>query len=341
MALIAGVAIILAILALPAYGYYGSFVAPPRVVAAKVRDTTFTMGDLVKRIRIQQSATRYFGSNLDLGVAPFETLFTMTESELIEQEAPRIGINVHEAEVTAAINARFAPYVPPGQEVSPGQLETEAKERYRDFLTSTRLGQGEYRKIVRESVYREKLRIELAKRVPTTEESVEVFWTLVPLPRGNDPSQQRIDPREIQQKIEKQGFEAAIDQLGSAGSGFADGKGYVGWVPKGAFPSLDPLLFGKGDTKALELNKVSDPISTSDGWYIVKVAKGPEAHEVSEQMRSKLESEVLNIWVRERWDEGTKNGWLSVNFNSDLYSWVVKQVRASAPRGVTPTPAGS
>ena len=66
VAVLVGIVLILAILAFPAYGFYDTFIRPPRVWASHVGETTNTMGDLVKRIRTEQGMLRETGQYIDL-----------------------------------------------------------------------------------------------------------------------------------------------------------------------------------------------------------------------------------------------------------------------------------
>ncbi len=49
-------------------------------------------------------------------------------------------------------------------------------------------------------------------------------------------------------------------------------------------------------------------------------------------MRFKLNAEQVNNWRNEQLNRGSEEGWLKINFNSDLYAWVADQVRLTAPR---------
>ena len=59
VAYIIGGSLISIIILIVLVGYYREFYSPPRVVAGEVRGVTFTMGDLVQRIRILQGLNRY------------------------------------------------------------------------------------------------------------------------------------------------------------------------------------------------------------------------------------------------------------------------------------------
>ncbi len=323
---------VLAILAIPAYGYYNSFVAPPREWAVRVNDTTFTMGDLVKRIRVLQGLNRYSGRNLDLGTVPFQELFGMLEDELIRQEAPSYGITVDEADVEERLRFRFYPKAVEGQKTSPDQLEQEFTESYRDFLTTTRLSDKDYRRSVKAGVYRSRLREELAKQIPSVSEQVEVQWIALP----QDPS---IDPTAVRDRLENGEDFSQVAREVSIDRRFADENGYVGWVPRNAFPGLDKTLFGSDEEEPIPNNQLSEIVSAQNALYILKVVGGSEEREISDIMREQVKNSSLRIWLDEQHIKGADQGWVDINFSSDLLNWVIKQVRASSPRTL-PTPTG-
>ena len=324
---IGGIVAILVILAIPAYGYYENFIKPPRVLAARVGDVNYSYGDLVKRLRTQQSALRYLGSFVDLSRIPFEILFHMAENQLIIQEGSELGLSVSDEEIDGAIRIRFFPVTDVAEEVSPGQLEEEFDEQYISFLNSTRLDEDEFRQIVKEDLYRYKLREEIGKSIPTKEESVEVFWAFFEIGR------EQIDFEEKRQRLDRYGYEVVIREE-SIPPYFNNGQGYVGWVPKGAFPSLDRLLFGD-ETEGIEPvehYEISPPMFTQEGAFLAMVVNGPEKREITDAMRIQSEEELVKKWITAEWRMASDEGSLEVNMDSDLYEWIAAQVQESRVR---------
>ena len=54
-------------------------------------------------------------------------------------------------------------------------------------------------------------------------------------------------------------------------------------------------------------------------------------------MRQKLIIEMVSSWESDQLSQGSQDGWLQINFDSDRYAWVADQVRVTAPR-VPPPP---
>ena len=331
LAIIFGVAIILAVGGIIGYGYYDNYIAPSQTLAARVRDTEYTRGDLVKRLRLVQATT----GSIDLRIAPLEELFNMVYGELIRQGADVEGVVVTDGEIEDILRTTFSPTPPEGQETDPGQLEREYKETYRQFLASAQTSDKEYRGLVADTLYRSALRERLGERILEELEHVEVNWIRLPRSAPTDPDDPLPTPSEVVERLQTEDF-SVVAQSVSLDSDFdPDGDGYVGWVAKGVFPQLDETLFGRGGKEPIPHNEISDPISTSDANYIVKVVAGPEVREIDDRMRSILKDKELQQWVTQQQGIGIAQGWLEINFTGDLYTWVVDQLSV----GVTPIPA--
>ena len=139
-------------------GYYLEFFRPPRELAGQVRDVRFTMGDLVDRIRVLQGINRYQGGRVDLSTVPFEYLQDMIQAEIVRQAAPGLGFSVTDDDIDAELRRRFRPTArTPDQEVGEGQLDQEYDNALTTFLTSTKLSEDEYRRLVEEDLLRRQL----------------------------------------------------------------------------------------------------------------------------------------------------------------------------------------
>ena len=336
--IIVATAILVIIGGVVGYGFYDRFVVPPEVLAARVGDRSYTQGDLVKRIRMLQADAAAGGQPFAAGRAPFKVLTEMYEAGVIRRNAPSLGIQLSSAEVEAGLAVRFGPRIVEGQEVSREQIRREYKEAYQAFLNSRHLSDSDYRDLLEERIYRVKVRERLGEEVPLVGRHVEVHW--IKLPSQIDAStagSQPPAPEVIRARLNKEDF-ADLAREVSSDLVFADRKGYVGWLPQGAFPDLDQFLFGSDDREPVALDEVTPPIVTREGTYILKVTAGPEEREVSAIMYAQLKEERLKEWLSDEVSVGGGEGWFELKWNSDLYAWVVKQVSQAAPR--TTAPAG-
>ena len=336
-----GVALLLIIGGIAGWGFYREFVAPNRVLAARVGDTRYTQGDLVKRMRMLQAASSAQGQPFDFGRIPFEVLIEMTEAELIRRFAAEHDVHVTKEDIDFGLAVRFSPLPPEGQDVAEGQLEREYRENYTRFLEESHLSDGDYRRIVEEQIYRVLLRDRLGEQVPAITNQVEVSWIKLPsnpeTPIGGIPGAPSAPgPDEIRKTLDEADF-AAVASRHNTDRRFSDQAGYVGLVPEGAFRELDKYLFGDEEAGPLAVDEVSRPIYGADGVYIVKVSGAPRQAEVSDVMRERLKDRVLDDWLLEQRQLGASEGWLEINFSSELYEWANEQVRQARPPATPPS----
>lgn len=324
-----GSGLLVLVIGIVVFGFYQEFYRPPRVWAGSVRDQEFKMGDLVERIRVLQGLS----GQVDLSTVPFEYLRDLLNAEVLRQAAPDLGFRLTDEDIDGVIKSQFYPSVPEGQESDPGQLDQEFRNNYQIFLARTGLAAADFRVIVQEQIALQQLGLMLGRTIPETTEQVEVEWIRTEI-------EGRIDVGAVRARLGTEktgGGEDFIKVAGEVGvpAGFADRTGYVGWVPKGAFPELDGALFGdeERDIPPLEVGEISGPIFTQNGIYIVRLLTGPTDRDFSNQMRNKLNVELVTKWQTDEQIRGANAGWLRMNFNSKWYAWVADQVRLSAPRG--------
>ena len=327
-----GSVLILTIIGVVLLGYYQEFYRPPRVWAGSVRNVEFTMGDLVARIRVLQGVNRYQGGQVNLSRVPFEYLQNLVNAEILRQRSPVLGIQIQDDDIEQELRRQFLPTADPGEETDPGQLESEFRNSYGGYLTATGLSDADFRVIVEEQLAQRALALSLAQEIEPIQPHVEVQWIQIPMD-----GEILID--DVAQRLANEDFTRVAQELNSANQ-FADPNGYVGWVPKGAFPDLDDYLYGNEEDEiaALKPGLVSEPIFTADAHYLLKVLAAAEDRELNNTMGQKLLQEKVTLWQRKALVAGTTAGTVRMNFNSRLYDWVTDQVFITAPRIDRPTP---
>ena len=290
------------------------------------------MGDLVARIRVLQGVNRYQGGQVNLSKVPFEYLQNLVNAEILRQQSPVLGIQIQDDDIEQELRRQFLPTADPGEETDPGQLEREFRNSYGGYLTATGLSDADFRVIVEEQLVQRALALLLAREIEPTQPHVEVQWIQIPVDG-------EILIGDVAQRLVNEDFTRVAQELNSA-SQFADPNGYVGWVPKGAFPDLDDYMYGneEDEIEALKPGSVSGPIFTTDAYYLLKVLAAAEDRELNNTMGQKLLQENVTFWQREALVAGTTAGTVRMNFNSRLYEWVTDQVFITAPRIDRPTP---
>ena len=332
IAIILGVALVLIIAGVVLVGVYRSYILPPRIMAGEVRGERFSMGDLVERIRVLQGIDRYQGGQVDLSTIPFELLTELIHAEILRQAAPGLSINITDAQIEDEIRDDFRPEPQPGQEVDDAQLDAEYRNRYTGFLTQVNLTDDSYRRIVEEQLQQRGLFARMLASLPEAAPQVEVQA----IPMSFDGS---VAPEAVKERLDLgEDFDAVAREISGS-------DGYLGWVAEGAFPEFDQYLFDQeitndaGETEVrpalLEPGEISDPIYSDRTIFVIQAIGALETRELEPAMRFQLAGARVEQWKDDQMLEGTTNGWVKINIDSDRYAWVTQQVRLTRPR-VTP-----
>lgn len=318
------VIVLAVVVAIPAVGYFVTFVLPPRHVVVDVNGSKHTLGEVAKRSRASTSVIMAQGGQPDYGTLPFETLNNLVDEELLRQNASKVGVSVSPDDVDAEVRRLHFPTPPAGEQVDQASLEKEYQEKLRQYFNITGYSSDEYRAIVRATLLRQRITDTLSSQIPSVEDQVYVHWIRV--------TDQTV-AETVQQRLAKSENFASLARTYLGADAYADANGEVGWTPKGAFPSLDLYLFPEG--KTVELNKVSDPITAGDGsTYFLKVTAGPETREISDRMKSVLKTQAMQVWMNSQRDANKVN----VTFTSDDYAWVVSKAKEIVPAALVSTP---
>jgi hypothetical protein len=338
--------------------WYTQLYKPPRIEAAVVNETRFSQGDLVKRVRMIQAAQGYAGAFVDL-TSILRVLYNpdieimsgpfnlgWVQMELLKQGSSEFGVEVTEEDIDETIRFIFTPVPAAGEIVSEDQREREYKEQFESYLNLNRISEADFRRIMEERLYFSLMRTAIGESVPTEAEHLEVYWLRTPIrpdPALGDPAKYQ-DLQMIVERLEKEDFEAVAYEYSAAfDQRYTEPNGYVGWLPKGAFPSLDPHLFGDDEYEPLEIGEISNPWESSGNMYFMKVVDGPEVREVDEKWAERLKDIALQTWLEKRFEVGTSEEWVRVKYDSRIYAWAAEQLRQTAEqkRGVTPGNEGN
>lgn len=302
---------------------YDNYVGAWSQRVAQVNDTSIDMSHFVKMLRLYRTTEPPI---LD----PWEVLRVIEENELIRQEAASLGLTVSPEEVTSEIETSFAALlesidileadsvtvtvgnnsapavggndssadtgndtsdldiVGPGSTSAedPSSSATEIGESYKLRLEAIRLSDAEYRRVVETSLLGEALRENFA-RERTPEEAEHVYLHMLPL-STEEAANDALDRLESGEDFAALAGELSIVQ------DIKEAGGDVGWVPRGIFAQMDQVAFG------LPVGNVSDPIPTSQGYYILKVAGKSESMPVIDEYRLLLGSGVFVEWLQEQ-----------------------------------------
>ena len=86
--IVAGIVAVLFIVAIPAYGYWANFIAPPRSVVLQVDENKHTLGFMAKYLIGAQALT---GQPIDMNKEPIALLQMLQQGELVRSGAYKYG----------------------------------------------------------------------------------------------------------------------------------------------------------------------------------------------------------------------------------------------------------
>ncbi len=318
---ILGAVAVLLVLAVPAFGYYQTILAPRRAVVVRIYDTTYRMGDYVKLLRAQAALS---GGQIDLSLAPFQLVQTLEDNELVFYGAPRVGVTVTKAEVDQEVRKRMLPEPKEGESPSPQQLESEFQENYRQYLNATKLSESDHRRLVERDLLRDKVRQNLGLKVPAVAEQVHLQAVLAP---DEDTAKKAAERLKAGEDIAALTAELTPTQQTSEEGRPADPleikarKGDLGWVPKRILPQWDDVIFN------LEPGSISDPQPAAEGYYILRVTEKEAARTIEDGNREVLKDRAMEDWLLEERKVARDANEMVRSFDSDKYDWAVRELR--------------
>ena len=324
---------IAAILGIFIVGYIIAFVLPPRELVVRVNDVEYHRGDLVELVRINQKTAEFFGGTFDASSSVFESLQMIVENEIILQSAPSHGITVSEAEGDAQIDSVMRPSSNFESGKSDEQIARETRERYSSYLNTIQIDESTHRDIVRRTMARERFRQYIGDSVPFVAEQVRVHRLIMPAlgeidimkVKFEDATRDAKTPQDLAVAYSKVVREFSSDTPATLRRG-----GDLGWIAEGVIPEYERDFF------YLEPGEISEPVKNKENAnqaIFFMISERHMAQELSAGVRDELKTRALQEWVNKE----RKNYEVYAVFNSDIYSWIFKQLRLSST-APTPTP---
>ena len=325
--MVAGAIAILFIIAIPAYGYWANFVAPPRSVVLQVDDTKYTLGFMTKYL----VGLEALGGQISLGSEPFRLLQQLQQDELVRSGAARIGVSVSEDAIGQEVRDRIIGRSPELAEVPPDQLDREFSEAYRQYLDTSNLSESEHRKFVEASLLRDELRDYLGSSLPESARQVNMSWIVIASrsEEGEDAAlaaQETV--QEVAVRLERGEDFALVAENFSDDRASAVNGGEYGWLPEGTLGVLDETIF------ALEIGEVSQAVNTGTFTYFFMVTDEDEDRVLEDTQLDRLREASLQTWiVEERGNHRITScfGGGSAGGPCDWqYDWLVRKVTEAA-----------
>lgn len=304
----AGVAIL--IVGVLVAGYVREVVLRAQETVAVVHGERISAGDLLAAARpvyqtINRQADQYRDAGLpqqsaqlkqQLPALPGQMLSSEVEQRLIAREAQDRQITVSDAEVDAEIRQQMrleaefeqatpAPTAAPDASPVPAPTlsDTEVDTFYRDSLDRLGLNDSQYRREVRDTLLRDKVRQAIVADVPTTAEQVHARHILV------------ADENKANELLQKLQDGATFDDLAraeSTDSGSKDKGGDLGWFPRGVMiDTFEQAAFTAEPGSAPQL------VRTSFGWHVLQVTEKSQDRPIDDGLLSSLQDRRFQDWL--------------------------------------------
>ena len=269
--LILGALTIASILGVVAFGYYDSHIAIRTEPVARVGDEVIPARDLARQLALVHQ--QGLATNQLAYYAP-TILDRMVSDELVTQEASRRGLEATPEEIDQALRESLDLAFKEGE-------EARLQELYEARLQELTMTDREYRGFLETGVLYRKLTDALGSDIP---EEMEQVNPLVILAADEATARAILARLEAGEDFSELARNESLDQETK------EKGGDLGWLPRGLRPELEEEAF------SLELGKVSQPVSTPQGYYLIKVV-GRESRPLDPEARDALKAKALDVWL--------------------------------------------
>ena len=311
--------IALIIASIPTTSYVINVWIPFQKTALKVEEKEFTRKDLVDFIRFNQRLSEEQGNQFDLGSSLFQSLQLLAENEIASLYATEYGLTVNDWEIDEAFFLKLGFY----NDFNLDAIEDENafNEKKIQFLNQIQMNEKKYKEIVRKSLFREKLRRELSREIPTLQEHKYVYEIAL-----EDISQSNIN--KIQREINSNSDIGKIVKKYSIDPNSIRGAGDFGWIPKGIMPELDSLIFGTDQDNYLKPKELSGPYIDQENsvfkLYVISDVK--KSFELSEENFEQISNNVLINFFNER----SRIVDMQYGLDNETFDWINEKVQVAS-----------
>ena len=303
---------------IPLSSYFFNVWIPYQKIALKVENTEFTRKDLVEFIRFNQRLSEEQGNKFDLGSSLFQSLQLLAENEIAFLYATEFGLIVDEWEIDEAFYLKLGLY-------NNFNLESEEdeevfKERKIQFLNQIQIDENKFKEIIRKSLFREKLRRELSREIPTLQQHKYIYEIAL-----EDISTSNLN--KIQKEITATNNIYDVVKKYSIDPEVIRGAGDFGWIPKGVKPDLDYLFFSENN-QSLRPKELSEPFIDQENsvfkFYIISDVN--ESLELSEENFEIISEGILTNFFNEK----SQLVDMQYGLDNETFNWINDKVQVAS-----------
>ena len=270
--IILGALTIASILGVVAFGYYDSQIAIRTEPVARLEHRVLTAQELAQRLTL----ARQQGLPTDqLAYYAPQILDGMVRDELVSEEAKRRALEASPEEIDQALRESLG--------LKEGE-EAGLQDLYLKRLQELKIDDAEYRGFLEMNLLRQKLYEALASEVPEAGEQVHPLVIL---------AVDEATARAILVRLEGGDDFSELARNESQDVETKEKGGDLGWLPRGLRPDLEEEAF------SLEVGKVSQPIFTPQGYYLIKVV-GRETRPLDTEALEAQKAKAMDLWLNEQ-----------------------------------------
>ncbi|MGB6895293.1 MAG: peptidylprolyl isomerase, partial [Dehalococcoidia bacterium] len=266
--------VIVAAIAIAAFGYYQTQIAPKHKTVLQVGETRFSLSHFERRLRLEletNPALQQIASDL-----PDFVLSQLENEGVLLEAAPRLGIEVTEDDIDAEIGRRTG--------VSPGGDERLFASAYRQDVRDSGLHADEYRRMLRADLLEQGVQAKFRDEAPAREPQARARLILV---------ETEEQAQEVIQRLEAgEDFAALVQEL-SLDPASKERGGEVDWLVQGTMLAIiDDFLF------SAEPGTLSGPLDVS-GLYVVLDLLEQEERDLSDTQKDSVANREYREWLDE------------------------------------------
>ena len=305
------------------------FIAPPKETMIQVNERSFSRGDLVKLVRAQFKEAELYGTPFNMGSDVFLALQELRDNEMLRVLSPELEISVTEAEIDEKIWLTFAPDDDSSKGKTDAQVRREFNEELGKYLNWVQLNEEEHRWIVESDLLRLKAMESISHLVENPVEQVRLHRIVMSAGDETDIMQSKLrgaigdsrDPEHIRLVL------SGIVREFSRDTDFSVRRngGDLGWIPANIMVEHEGYFWDLTPGALSERAGFLDPTRQEEFIYFV-ISERNQNRELDQGDFENLKEIALTNWINDK----TQEHQLKSEFNSEIYSWVIDQIRLAA-----------
>ena len=295
--------VLLAIIGLLGYGWFSTSYQPPRRTVAEVGNEKIKLADVVPYAVLT-------AVNTQAALRPDLALNVLLGDALLRQRSGELDVVVTSDEIDQMIVDRFEPRQAGATETI-DTLTAVGQDLFETFLEDVNVSEEDYRSWAEGLLLQQEVRAHFDSLQPEETEQVFVEWIVTASSVTALQAFERVDRGED--------FSVVAEELNIERTLTAP-NGELGWVPRGAIPDLDLVVFDS----ELERDTLVGPLVTSLGSVVLRITDGPSEQPLSDVMSRLASASVFQGWMDEQADQLVQSG---SGLDSGDIDWVLDRYR--------------